>query len=125
MILWIAESSPHLAPDASPAASTTSAARAGTRLNFGCIAGSPLIRSGRSPPGGSLERRIDDGERPLALDVVHARQAEHRAQRFGRDVLQRARGGCLTGRRLGEAGRAGGVEGDVPFDLPGNLVDVA
>src|SRR5262245_35724373 len=119
MIVWIAELSPPLAPDASPAASTTtSAARAGTRLNFGfIIGGSLLIRSGRSPPGGSLERRIDDGERALAHDVVHARQAEHRAQRFGRDVLQRARGGCLTGRRLGEAGRAGSVEGDVPFDL--------
>src|SRR5271165_3899206 len=127
MIFWIGESSPPLAPCASPAASNMawSAARACIRLKFVFITASLLMTSSWELQGGSLERRIDNGERPPPRGVVHARQAEHRAQLLGGDVLERARGGRLTGRRLGEAGRAGGVEGHAPFDLLRDLVDVA
>src|SRR5271157_3203771 len=127
MIFWIGESSPPLAQGASPAASNTAAspARAGIRRHFVFIIASLLVTSSWDSQGGSLERRVDNGERPPPRHVVHARQAEHRAQLLGGDVLERAGGGRLTGRRLGEAGRACGVEGHVPFDLLRDLVDVA
>src|SRR5271157_5984812 len=91
MIFWIGESSPPLAQGASPAASP---ARAGIRRHFVFIIASLLVTSSWDSQGGSLERRVDNGERPPPRHVVHARQAEHRAQLLGGDVLERAGAGA-------------------------------
>jgi hypothetical protein len=55
--------------------------------------------------GGSLEGRINKGERFSGRDLAHARQAERRAQRFGGDIPAQARTGRLTGCGLGKTRR--------------------
>src|ERR1700682_5271102 len=66
--------------------------RAGVRSTFGFPGAGRRAWRERGPAGtaagpweeGALcERGVDDGERPAALDVVHARQAQHAAQLLG------------------------------------------
>src|SRR4051794_39113656 len=70
------------------------------------------------------DRRVGERERAARSRDRHRRDAEHRAQLFGRD-LEWPRPRALADRGLRIRRRARGVEGDVPFDLLHDLVDVA
>ena len=72
MISWIGESSPALAPGPSPAASktATSSARAGICRYFVFITASLFVSTRSELPGGSLERRVDNCERPQKSEEV-------------------------------------------------------
>src|SRR4029077_12792550 len=76
------------------------------------------------PASSALQRRIDDREPLVALLEVDRCYAEQAAQLVVGD-LERPRRLRRAGRRLRKCGRAGGVEGDVAFNLLHHLVDVA
>src|SRR5438445_6376954 len=76
----------------------------------------------KNPSGG--ERGIDQRDAVVAAHEHGVGNAEQAVELLGRD-LERSWTGRGARRRLREGGRSRGMGGDPPFDLLGDLVDVA
>src|SRR6476661_5129203 len=70
------------------------------------------------------QRRVDDGQPALPLDIVDRSHAEYTPQLLC-GHLERTRSISHAGCRLGERGGQGGVEADVPLHLLHDLMNVA